>query len=411
MWKPSIREAKWQDKESHSVQDTLAETQNILSQTWYGSKGETYKITFGAGLKATCRRNDPYSSLGGTKMFDAWYDECLEFLWWGIKGAFFVDLADVRKNKHEVRWYRGDDWRKERSPGFVWWASDSNGNPSGSKLEMEQATAPAAQRKPVETHICVSQKKSCGSIRSPVQQISAWQKRANQREDELAAAEELAAKAPWRKRTDSSSCGEEPKEEANVEAKSEALRVHGSKKAHNKIEVRAMLPSAPVQKAFPPGLDLPPGLEDLTPMVARASMSTTDTVTPEFKGFALDRACDADENETSAGSEVSESDRSVCAAVERMCTAPEPEEIPRTKLTRLRASVDVFVPRGQAPEAHDHALWTHGQQSAASQMILGTQQPYSVQGTLRQPRHRLPAYPGAAYIQPQVLGSSCRYKL
>lgn len=99
----------------------------LSGSTWKGARGETYQIKFGTGKKATCTRTDAEGVYtGNRKYFDMWYDESYEFLWWGVKQSFFLDLADVLSDDSEVKWYRGHDWKKMMVPSFAWKKSESD---------------------------------------------------------------------------------------------------------------------------------------------------------------------------------------------------------------------------------------------------------------------------------------------
>jgi len=95
---------------------------DLLNQTWYGSKSETYKLLTCDYESWTCLRED-----GDTqKRYTIWYDASAYYLWWGEKSTYFADLGDLMKESRKLRWFRANDVWKKGKPAFVWesWAED-----------------------------------------------------------------------------------------------------------------------------------------------------------------------------------------------------------------------------------------------------------------------------------------------
>lgn len=133
VWKPkagTLQQKQPKSQAGHasclSEEDSRSVMNIISNHTWHGSKGTTYTITFGRGRHASCLRTDPNGLMGGTQAFNVSYDKFYNRLWWGVKDAFFVDLADVLEDDSQLSWYHGDDWSKQFTPKFVWWRFPSN---------------------------------------------------------------------------------------------------------------------------------------------------------------------------------------------------------------------------------------------------------------------------------------------
>eukprot|EP00930_Biecheleria_cincta_P078467 TRINITY_DN65939_c0_g1_i1.p1 TRINITY_DN65939_c0_g1~~TRINITY_DN65939_c0_g1_i1.p1 ORF type:complete len:285 (-),score=37.09 TRINITY_DN65939_c0_g1_i1:154-1008(-) len=137
LWKPKVKALRQKQPKSYgrhelrfSVEDSRNASSIISNHTWYGNKGETYTITFGRGQRSTCLRTDANDFVGGTQTFNVSYDDSNQFLWWGVKHAFFLDLAEVLEDDSKLSWYPGEDWSKRFSPKFVWRRFDSNEGPN-----------------------------------------------------------------------------------------------------------------------------------------------------------------------------------------------------------------------------------------------------------------------------------------
>merc|ERR1719265_1649004 len=122
---------------------TLASTKHLinastsaLSGTWQGSMGETYKIEPRGKGSWTCVQG----GIGAQKYFSVAYDRDSNLIWWGTKGAFFLDPSEVCQEPERVKWYAAGDVDK-RIPKFTWYRADevSSKEVSGNAQQRRQA--------------------------------------------------------------------------------------------------------------------------------------------------------------------------------------------------------------------------------------------------------------------------------
>lgn len=112
------RAQRGEEMNNQTTDATLQFLRSALEGVWTGSAWESYVLSYDGlhkwGHQWSCIRKNRFQ-----KKFTVVYDEKSNFIWWGLKGLFFLDPHDLMQDPNAAAWYARNDKSKER-PKFVW---------------------------------------------------------------------------------------------------------------------------------------------------------------------------------------------------------------------------------------------------------------------------------------------------